>query len=84
MRSQPTTIGWYRKSHMLRPSTLLETSFSVIGRCRLSMHVYREGNHGMDFLASRSHSLVFIVLSLAILYCLTGFSMTSSVFLKNV
>ncbi|CAN1160669.1 hypothetical protein LINPERPRIM_LOCUS37727 [Linum perenne] len=71
--------------HMLRPSTLLETSFDVIGRCRLSMCTGRVTMPQTSSLVDDTfYLLVYIVLSLAILSYLTGFFMTSSMFLKNI
>ncbi|CAN1769910.1 hypothetical protein LINPERHAP1_LOCUS11443 [Linum perenne] len=71
--------------HILRPSTLLDTSFGVIGRFRLSMCIGRVTMSQTSSLVEDTlYLLVSIVLSLAILYYLTGFFMTSSVVLKNV
>ncbi|CAN1162103.1 hypothetical protein LINPERPRIM_LOCUS1357 [Linum perenne] len=72
--------------HMLRPSTLLETSFDVIGRCRLFMCTESVTMQQTSSLVEDTnlYLLVSIVLSLAIICCIIGFSMTNSVFLKNV
>ncbi|CAN1190159.1 hypothetical protein LINPERPRIM_LOCUS386 [Linum perenne] len=71
--------------HMLQSSTLLKTSFGVIGRCRLSVCTGRVTMPQTSSVVEDTlYLLVSIVFSLAIICYLTGFFMTSLVFLKNV